>query len=381
MDPAVQPLVDHHCHSVLGSDPTDAVFAQLLTESDRPPAPGTGFLDTQLGFAVRRHCAPLLDLEPHCPPQEYLARRRALGPAEATRRLLRGAGLGTLLVDTGLREVPGAGPLLELPRLAEAAAAEVREVVRLETVAERVARGGVSARSYAEECARAVAEEVRERGAVAVKSVVAYRHGLDFDPQPPAPAETARAAGEWLGRRERPGAVPRLTHPVLLRHLLWTAVELGLPIQLHTGFGDPDLTLHRADPSLLTGFVRAVEPHGVPLVLLHGYPYHRQAAYLAAMFPHVHADVGLALSHTGARAGAVLAEVLETVPFGKVLFSTDAYGLPELHTVGAVLFRRALAALLDGWTADGSWSVADAERVAGLLGRGNARRLYGLPDR
>ncbi|WP_055586351.1 amidohydrolase family protein [Streptacidiphilus griseoplanus] len=373
------PLVDHHCHSVFGGDLSPAAFAGLLTESDRPPAPGTDYLDTQLGFAVRRHCAPLLDLEPHCPPEEYLARRRALGPAEATRRLLRAAGLRTLLVDTGLVEAPGAGPLLSLPELASAAAAEVHQVVRLETVAEGVAQGWVSARSYGDDCATALAEAVRDAGAVAVKSVLAYRHGLDLEPEPPTETEVARAAGEWLEHHDQHGGPPRLVHPVLLRHLLWTAVELGLPIQLHTGFGDPDLTLHRADPSLLTGFVRAVEPHGVPLVLLHGYPYHRQAAYLAAVHPHVYADVGLALSHSGARAGAVLAEVLEVVPFGKVLFSTDAYGLPELYPVGAALFRSALGGLLDGWTADGSWSAADADRVAVLIGGANARRLYGLP--
>ncbi|MCD0483188.1 amidohydrolase [Streptacidiphilus sp. ASG 303] len=371
-------LVDHHCHSVLGRDLDAGAFAALLTESDRPAAPGTSFLDSQLGFAVRRHCAPVLGLEPHCPPGEYLARRRDLGAPEAVRRLLRAAGLETLLVDTGLEAIPGAGPLLPLPDLAAAAGAAVREVVRLESVAERVAAGRVSARSYPDDCVRALAEAVRDRDAVAVKSVLAYRHGLDVDPRPPSAAETARAAGEWLARLDRHGGPPRLTHPVLLRHLLWAAVELRLPLQLHTGFGDPDLTLHRADPSLLTGFVRAAEPYGVPLVLLHAYPYHRQAAHLAAVYPHVYADVGLALAHTGARAGAVLAEVLETVPFGKVLFSTDAYGLPELYLVGAALFRGALASLLDGWTADGSWCAADADRVAAMVSAGNARRLYGL---
>ena len=36
-----------------------------------------------------------------------------------------------------------------------------------------------------------------------------------------------------------------LTDPCLLRHLLWTAVDVarerGLPVQFHAGFGDPDL--------------------------------------------------------------------------------------------------------------------------------------------
>ncbi|WP_324606664.1 amidohydrolase family protein [Kitasatospora azatica] len=176
----------------------------------------------------------------------------------------------------------------------------------------------------------------------------------------------------------------RLTDPVLLRHLLFTAVDLcaarrqRLPLQLHTGFGDPDLTLHRADPALLTPFIRAVEPTGVPLVLLHAYPYHRQAGYLAQVFPQVHTDPGLTLSHTGPRAATVLGELLELAPFGKVLASTDGYGLPELHLTGAAQFRHALATLLGEWQAAGACTAADGDRLTALITADNARVLYGL---
>jgi predicted TIM-barrel fold metal-dependent hydrolase len=211
--------------------------------------------------------------------------------------------------------------------------------------------------------------------AVGFKSIAAYRHGLALAPQPPAPGDVRRAAGEWLSDRRVGG---RLTDPVLLRHLLWTAVATGLPLQLHTGFGDPDLRLDHADPALLTDFLRATAGLGTDLVLLHGYPYHRHAAYLAHAFPHVYADVGLALTHVGARAPDVLAEFLELAPFGKLLFSTDAYGLPELYVVGAELFRDAVRRVLGRWVADGAWSSDDAGRVAAMLAVDNARRVYGL---
>jgi predicted TIM-barrel fold metal-dependent hydrolase len=354
-------LVDQHCHGVLAGGPAGrAAFEALLTESDAPPAPGTSFFDTQLGFAVRRWCAPVLGVPPHCPPEEYLARRARLGTAESTRLLLRAAGIGTYLMDTGL---PGDAP---------ASGAAVHTLVRLETLAERVAATAPRADAYL--AALGAAIERAARTAVGFKSVAAYRHGLDLDPAPPAPAELWTATDRWLTSGDR----GRLTEPVLLRHLLWSAARTGLPLQLHTGFGDPDGRLHRADPLLLTDFIRAVRPTGCRLVLLHGYPYHRNAGYLAAVYPHVYADLGLAVGHTGARAEAVLGELLELTPFGKLLFSTDAYGLPELYLVGAVLFRRALARVLGRFTADGSWSRDDAERVAALVAAGNARRLYGL---
>ena len=124
-----------------------------------------------------------------------------------------------------------------------------------------------------------------------------------------------------------------------------------------------------------------VEPAGVPVVLLHCHPYHRQAAWLAQVFPHVHADVGLALNHVGAGAPGYLAECLELTPFAKLLFSTDAFGLPELFCTGAALFREAFGRVLDSWIAHGACSTADAERIARLLGAANARRVYWLESR
>src|SRR5690606_42122719 len=126
---------------------------------------------------------------------------------------------------------------------------------------------------------------------------------------------------------------------------------------------------------------RATAGLGTDLVLLHGYPYHRHAAHLAGVFPHVYAGSGAALVRTGARAATVLAEILELAPFGKILFSSGARGLPELHVVGARLFRDALARVLGTWAAEGAWALPDAERVAGLLAEGNARRVYGLERR
>ena len=165
-----------------------------------------------------------------------------------------------------------------------------------------------------------------------------------------------------------------LADPVLLAHVVWTGVATGLPVQFHVGYGDPDLTLHRSDPSLLTPFLRAVSS---PVVLLHCYPFHRTAAYLAAVFPHVHLDVGLTMNHVGARAAAVLAEVWEVAPFAKVLYSSDAFGPAELHFLGARLWRTAVTTVLDERVAAGDWSAADARRVAELTGSGNARRIYG----
>jgi uncharacterized protein len=284
-----------------------------LTESPWPAPPGTSHLDSQIGFAVRRWCAPVLDLPPHADVATYVDRRRELGGSEVTRRFLAASGVGTFLVETGHR----ADEILEPTAMAAASSARTREIVRLESVAEDVASAGPDASGFADTFAAALGE--RARTAVGLKSVAAYRHGLDIDPAPPTPLQVTRAAGRWL----RDGGP--VTDPVLLRHLRWAGVEHGMPMRFHVGYGDPDLTMHRSDPSLLTPFIPAVQPRGVPVMLLHCYPYHRTAAYLAGAFPHVHLDVGLAVTYPGARSRAVVAEALEVAPFGKVLFPSDAW--------------------------------------------------------
>ena len=366
-------LVDHHVHPVLGSGVSRAVFEELITESNRAAPPGTTRFDSQLGVAVRRWCAPVLGLEPSVPAEEYLARRAEIGPEEATRLLLRATGTATYLVDTGY-VLDG---MLGLKPMANVAGAGVAEIVRLERVAElAIVAGDATAAGFPARFRAALWDQAA--GACGVKSIVGYRFGLDFDPAPPAAAEVITAAGRWLKEIEQGGPI-RITDPVLLRHLLWTGVERGLPVQLHTGFGDPDADLRRCNPVLLRGFLERTEASGVPIMLLHCYPYTREAGALAQAYPHAYMDVGLALNHVGARAAAVVAESLELAPFSKVLFSSDAFGPAELHYLGALLWRRATSAVLGGWVSAGDWSAADAVRAAEMIGSSNAKRVYRLP--
>jgi uncharacterized protein len=367
-------LIDHHCHGVVNVPLDRPGLEALLTEAPGPPPPGTSMFDSQLGIAVRRRCAPLLDLEPSSPADQYLERRAELGPAEVNRRLLHAAQVDAWLVDTGYQT----SQVLTPGELEQVSGTPAYEIVRLEALAERVARGGADAAGFAHRFAEALTAATTD--AVGLKSIAAYRYGLDFGPDRPGEAEVAAAAGRWL-RELAADPAARLDDPVLLRHLIWTGVDTGLPLQFHVGFGDPDARLHRADPSLMHDFLLATEDLGTPIMLLHCYPYHRQAGYLANVFPHVYMDVGEALNHVGARSAAVLAEAMELTPFHKMLYSSDAFGLPELHYLGATGFRRDLDRVTGAFVADGAWSAADAERVGHLVGEANARRVYRLNSR
>ncbi len=364
-------LVDHHVHGVVRGSLDAAALADLLIESDRRSAATVAGFETQVWYAARRWCAPLLGLEPSAPIEAYLAARLSRPNEAIAARLLPLAGFARLVVETGYRGHEVTGPD-ELGRLAGAPA---HRVVRLEALAERLAVAGTRPADYAAAFRAALAAELTA-GAVGTKTILAYRTGFDLDLAAPTEAEVASAAAAWL-----PGAAAgraRLADPVLVRFGIWAAVETGRPLQVHTGYGDPDLDLHRADPLLLTDFLRATESR-CAVLLLHTYPFQRGAGYLAQMFPHVFIDVGLAVNYAGAGSTEIVAETLELAPFTKILFSSDAWGAPELHLLGSWLFRRALSRVVGEWVDRGDWSAADAERAIRLIAGDNARRVYGLP--
>jgi predicted TIM-barrel fold metal-dependent hydrolase len=366
---AEQPLVDHHCHGVLYRDADEATLESLLSEGSG--FPGGSMFDSQAGFAFRSLCPPVLGLAPHAELAEYVARRAELGAAEVSKRFLQAAGLEALCIDTGFIPEPLTSPA-ELGGLAGATA---HEIVRLEQVAEDIAATGAGAAAFAEAVRSALA--MRTADAVGVKSIAAYRTGLDLESGRPSDAEVTAAAGRWLADRSRP---LRLADETLQRFLIWCGVDLRLPVQFHVGYGDSDVDLHRCNPLLLTPLLRAIEPTGVPVMLLHNYPYQREAGYLAQVFPHVYVDAGLATHNLGRRAPALLAEALELAPFGKFLYSSDAFGLPELYYLAAVLFRTALSGFLAAGLSEDLYSERTVLRLTRMFCADNAKRAYRLGD-
>ena len=368
------PLIDHHCHGVVTKDVGRESLEALMSESYRAPAPGTTQFQKPLGLAIRRHCAPVLDLEPLASADDYVARRLALGADQVNRRLLAASGVAIHLIDTGHRALEISSP----EQFAALSGHAVREIVRIEAVAEEVAGAGCGAAAYP----ALLVEALSARGsrAAGFKSIVAYRTTFRIEQTAPRHSDVVAAAGRWLAASA--GKRPRLEDPVLIRHGLWSAAEIcrerRLPLQLHVGFGDPDVYMHACDPTHFTDFLRDMESWEVAVTLLHNYPFVREAGWLAEIFQNVYYDVGAILNYSGASSTRIMRDALELGPFTKQLFSSDAFGLPELHHLGVVLFKRALGTVLDEWLRSGDCTVKDVEEIFAAIAHGNAARIYGL---
>jgi hypothetical protein len=349
-------LIDQHVHGCWLEPGDRRRFENALNEANTEPLAHSGF-DSQLGFAVRTHCGPLLGLSKHAEPQEYWEHRQQHSETELARLFLPAAKVSDWLVDTGIGD---AG----IADMAELSGNRARELVRLEQVAEQAAQAPGDYASAFEEILHR-----RAATAVGTKSILAYRGGFDCDLSEPSAPQVAEAAGRW---RDRGGT--RLQDRVLLRFGLHQALRLGKPLQFHVGFGDRDCDLHRTNPLLLVDFLR--QSADTPIVLLHCYPYEREAGYLAQAFNNVFVDGGLSVNHLGARSPAFIARLLEMAPFGKILYSSDGYGPAELHFLGAALWRKGIHRVLSEFVADGEWSQADAIRVVDMIAHDNATRIY-----
>jgi predicted TIM-barrel fold metal-dependent hydrolase len=96
------PLIDQHAHGCWVTAGDRSRFENALNEANTDTLADfdSGF-DTQVGFAIRAHCAPLLGLPEHADPQDYWQRRSQLTETDLARIFLQAAGVSDWLIDTG----------------------------------------------------------------------------------------------------------------------------------------------------------------------------------------------------------------------------------------------------------------------------------------
>jgi hypothetical protein len=380
--PATVPFVDHHCHSLLRSWPEASASGwpawrrcftestdQLVLARDVPDLLGYRRFLTSL--------APLVGAEGSDERAVVEARDRLAGgePEAYLRMLLGNCAMAALLVDTGY----GGPGTLALNELERATGRPVREVVRLESVVEALlSAGGRATRSLDAlvEAFETRLGEAIEGGAVALKSILAYRAGLGLPAS--GPAELRRAFTELdLAAQARRFEDPVL-EPFLVRRAAELAAARGVPLQFHTGFGDADIDLPRADPALLRPLLADPRTEACQVVLLHCYPFAAGAAYLAGLYPQVHLDLSLAIPLAEPIAERLVREALGLCPASKLLAASDGHSFPEMHWWGAIVWRRALGRVLAAEVRSGGLDEAAALGLAERVLGGNARRLYHL---
>jgi uncharacterized protein len=369
--------VDQHCHP-LRRWPATLPASELracFTESRDARVIAEHVPCTPLYRMVLRRLAPVFG----CRPVEsaILTARDMLEPARYARELLELSLTGMLLVDAGF----AASETMTFEEHRASVPLPQREIVRLETLAESLVEGSRRADDWLD-AVRAGLESAVKEGAVAVKTVAAYRASLRLRWPDHREVRAHYASLRQLLRMPGTADQIRVTGEPLVHALVFAAAEecvrLGVPLQVHCGLGDLDEDIADASPTGLRPLLTHDRFRDLNLVLLHCYPFHREAAYLCSVHPGVHMDLSLAIPLAASDGARAMREVVGLCPWTKLLYATDASRLPEMFLVAAELYREAVAEAYGDLVERRLLTFEEARDAGRLVLAGNARRLYKL---
>lgn len=306
-----------------------------------------------------------------------LEARAAFSTKELARRLFADASIGGVVVDLGYPS-----PEMSLPgdEFVATTGTEYGGLLRLELLfQQRVVEHATLAELFEHLCEDL--RDLRASGYVGLKSIVGYRTGLDIErwSNDDVVISFAKARREV----QEKGSV-RLGHKPLLDSLLHVALAQAaadeLPVQFHVGYGDHDVDLRTASPLLLRSLMEDPAYASLPIVLLHGcWPYYREGAFLASIYPRVFLDISYGIPFLGMlELRSITQAVLSTAPFGKIMYSSDGARVPEIFWLSAIDGRRIMSSVLSEMVEHGDLAGHKVLNVAEQILAINAQRLYGL---
>jgi uncharacterized protein len=381
-------IVDNHCHGMvvdemLKSDP--ATFeARLtltgqayLTSNQKDPAVWRSIEALVEGNAYslisRRWLGQFLRCAEDAASLAQ-ARDRVLraDPVGYTRRLLADQKIVELVADEGYTYMPVGGADLE--RLV---AIPVHRVARIESFIDDLIRQDLAdLDGFADALQQQLDEAAADPRTIALKSVIAYRTGLDITE--PAKSEAASAFQRWRAAGWADSRADSKPVRDYLLHLAMPIIERhDIALHIHCGDGDPDVVFEHSRPQDLYGFLRRYDRR--PIVLMHaGHPWSEEAAYIAAILPHVYIDLSVLIPWASLDIESYLARLIGMMPSSKLLYSSDQVYEPELFWLPARFARRALERALSA-AADADYlTIAQAESIGRGILAGNTRRVHDL---
>jgi predicted TIM-barrel fold metal-dependent hydrolase len=381
-------IVDNHCHGMVVDEmlkPDPATFeARLtltgqayLTSNQKDPGVWRSIEALVEGNAYslisRRWLCQFL----HCaedPASLAQARDRVLraDPVGYTRRLLADQKIVELVADEGYTYMPVGGADLE--RLV---AIPVHRVARIESFIDDLIRQDLAdLDGFADALQQQLEEAAADPRTIALKSVIAYRTGLDITE--PAKSEAASAFQRWRAAGWADSRADSKPVRDYLLHLAMPIIERhNIALHIHCGDGDPDVVFEHSRPQDLYGFLRRYGRR--PIVLMHaGHPWSEEAAYIAAILPHVYIDLSVLIPWASLDIESYLTRLIGMMPSSKLLYSSDQVYEPELFWLPARFARRALERALSA-AADADYlTTAQAESIGRGILAGNTRRVHAL---
>ena len=220
----------------------------------------------------------------------------------------------------------------------------------------------------------------QKENVIALKMNFAYWRDIAVDA-----VEEDEARAIYKAKDTSPARYKRL-QDFLLRHIIRSAGELDLPIQIHMGATGIAHAAIESDPFRLDPFLWLPDVKNTRIVILHGaYPFCHQAGFMAGRLPgspRLFVDTSLIPSPK------ILSEVLrEWIEMGiewgmngiigKIMYSSDGVE-PYMWLSAALNARQALYMTFKGMIDEGMIDEDQAVMMAKMILHDNAKNFYNL---
>lgn len=370
------PVVDNHCHPILLDQHMDALrFRGYFTEAYDASFPETHVSNTVYYPWILRQLADFYG----CPANEddILAIRNNMSPDALVQHLYRAANFDTLILDPAY---PLAAECYTPEHMGQLGQCRAAKMLRLETLMQQLI---LSYDNFNDVLAHFATEvsNIRARGYCALKSIVAYRTGLDIAEW--SKDEAAASFVEARAEAVQKGQL-RIANKPLIDYLLHIAFQHAsgqeVPIQFHTGYGDSDTDMRLGNPLHLRAVMERPDYRTMQIVLLHeSYPYTQLGAYLAAVYPHVYFDLSYTIPFVDKlEMLSFTRQAISVAPASKLMYSSDGINVPEMHWAGAIRGRSVIGQVLQEMSEADEIDEEQAYHLAQQILRGTAYTVYKL---
>ena len=362
------PVFDHHAHSLAKVEKINEIneFTKWFTEASY-----SDYLQDTLFFNYSvNNISEFLNCESNI--ESIIETRNKYDFSKLINKYFEDAKIDYFLCDHGFQTIPNK---LNSKDLKTYINCKIKDILRIETLAESLICKHKNFTDYINEYETTLEQLILTNECVAFKSIAAYRSGLNI-----ASVNFKNAEDEFNKVKAKKGNDRfRLEcKPIidfLLNIALKTANKYSFPFQFHTGFGDKDIFLPDANPSLLSNLFSKYK--NVKFVLLHsGWPYYKETAFLSSVYNNVWLDLSLMIPFTTCGINTTLKEIFGIAPLSKILFATDAFTFPEIFWIAVKLGKKNIAELFDDLHKQHYLNQKQIEKYAYDIFFNNSKSLY-----